>query len=89
LTQSSRAAAVVSEGIVSMSDKIRCQCERCRVRRLMGPVVLIVLGVLFLLDQTVPELSFGRLWPVILLAIGGVKLAESLASTEGHAGSQN
>jgi hypothetical protein len=29
-------------------------------------------------------MSFGRLWPLLLLAIGGVKLAESLASTEGH-----
>jgi len=72
-----------------MADTARCECERCRIRRLMGPVVLITVGVLFLLDQTVPDLSFGRLWPVILLAIGGVKLAASLASSEGHVSSQN
>jgi hypothetical protein len=54
---------------------------------LMGPVVLITIGVLFLLEQMVPGMSFGRLWPVLLLAIGGVKLAESLASTDGHVSS--
>jgi hypothetical protein len=47
-------------------------------------VSLITIGVLFLLGEIIPGLSFGRLWPVLLLAIGGVKLAESLASTEGH-----
>jgi hypothetical protein len=53
----------------------------------MGPVVLITVGVLFLIDQIIPGMSFGRLWPVILLAIGGVQLAGSLASTEGHVSS--
>jgi len=55
----------------------------------MGPVVLITVGVLFLLDQLVPGMSFGRSWPVLLLVIGGVELARSLASTEGHIGSQS
>jgi hypothetical protein len=72
-----------------MSDNNRCECERCRIRRLMGPVVLITIGVLFLLDETVRGLSFGRLWPVILLAIGGVKLAAALAPNEGHVSSQD
>jgi hypothetical protein len=70
-----------------MSDKIRCQCRRCMLRGLMGPVVLITIGVLFLLDQMVPGASFNRSWPVLLLVIGGVKLAQSMASTEGHVGS--
>ena len=70
-----------------MADKIQCKCRRCTINALMGPVILITIGVLFLLDQIVPGLSFGRLWPVILLAIGGVKLAASLASTEGHVSS--
>jgi hypothetical protein len=70
-----------------MADKVECKCGRCSTNRLMGPVILITVGVLFLLDQMVPGLSFGRLWPVILLAVGGVKLAASLASTEGHVGS--
>jgi hypothetical protein len=67
-----------------MADKIHCKCKRCTIAGLTGPVSLITIGVLFLLGEIIPGLSFGRLWPVLLLAIGGVKLAESLASTEGH-----
>ena len=67
-----------------MSKEINCDCERCRRRGLMGPVVLITVGFLFLLDRLNPMLSFGRMWPVILLAVGAVKLFESTASTEGH-----
>ncbi len=61
-----------------------CNCARCGYRGLMGPVVLITLGVLFLLDHVNSYLSFGRTWPVILLAIGALKILESMASTEGH-----
>jgi cell wall-active antibiotic response 4TMS protein YvqF len=71
-----------------MADEIRCKCRRCTIRGMMGGVVLITLGVLFLLDQTVPGLRFDRLWPVLLLVIGAVQLAGWLASTEGHVDSQ-
>jgi Domain of unknown function (DUF5668) len=60
-----------------------CYCERCRTRKLMGPSILITLGVLFLLDST-SRVSFGRTWPAILLVIGVVKLMQSNASSEGH-----
>jgi hypothetical protein len=52
----------------------------------MGPVILITLGVLFLLPQFVHRVGFGDLWPIVLIVIGVVKLLESSASTEGHAG---
>jgi uncharacterized membrane protein len=52
----------------------------------MGPVILITLGVLFLLPQFFQRVGFGDLWPIILIVIGAVKLLESSASTEGHAG---
>ena len=46
---------------------------------MMGPLILIVLGVLFLLSNILPQtFSFGRLWPVILIVIGVVKIVESL-----------
>ena len=42
-----------------------------------GPLMLIVIGVLFLLNNLFPsEFSFGRMWPVILIAIGFVKVIE-------------
>ena len=61
-----------------------CQCARCRTRRIMGPAVLVTIGVLFLLDVTFNGPGFHQTWPVILLVIGGVKLAQGNASTEGH-----
>jgi len=51
----------------------------------MGPVLLITIGVLFLVSQY-SMYSFGQLWPVILIAAGAVKVAESLSSCEGHVG---
>jgi hypothetical protein len=34
------------------------------------PVILIVLGGLFLMNEYVPGLSIARTWPVILVALG-------------------
>jgi len=61
-----------------------CQCARCRTRRLMGPVMLLTIGFLFFLDHTVHVARFHQTWPVILLAIGLVKLLQGSASIEGH-----
>lgn len=68
-----------------MSTWRNCNCARCRMRGLMAPVFLITIGVLFLIGQYTMY-SFGQLWPLILIAIGAVKVAESLASSEGHVG---
>ena len=61
----------------------RCQCTRCRSRRLMGPAVVLTLGFLFLFES-LGRIGFGRTWPVLLLVIGGVKLFQTSASAEGH-----
>ena len=38
---------------------------------MMGPLLLIVVGVLFLLNNLYPTLfRFGKMWPVILIVIG-------------------
>jgi hypothetical protein len=65
--------------------RVGCQCEQCRTRRLMGPAMLITLGILFLLDS-VSRVGFGRTWPAILLVIGVVKLMQGNASNAGHIG---
>jgi len=62
-----------------------CRCERCRTCKLMGPAILVTLGVLILLDS-VSRIGFGRTWPAILLVIGVVKLVQSNASSAGHIG---
>ena len=60
-----------------------CSCARCRAQGLMWPSLLVTVGMLFLLDS-VGNVGLHRTWPVFLLVIGGVKLLQSNASTEGH-----
>src|SRR6267154_1152081 len=68
-----------------MSDRIRCTCKRCTIRGLMGPAVIITVGVLFLLDQMRGGyLSFGNTYPVILIVIGAISLAAAAAPADGH-----
>ena len=68
-----------------MSDRIRCRCARCTMRALMGPAVVITIGVLFLLQQMRGGyFDFGNTYPVILVVIGAILLASSLSSMEGH-----
>jgi phage shock protein C len=37
---------------------------------LVGGIVLIVLGLIFLADHLIPGFSFSEYWPLILVAIG-------------------
>ena len=60
-----------------------CACGRCRARGLMGPAVMVTVGVLLLL-QTLDIVDFDRSWPVLLLVIGGVLLIGHSGSIEGH-----
>lgn len=45
--------------------------------RIMGGVILVVLGTLFLLRNLYPWFRFEDYWPVILIAIGLVLLWKS------------
>ncbi len=44
---------------------------------LTGPVILITLGVMFLVEEFVPHWAFNRTWPVLLVVIGVLKLIDS------------
>jgi len=61
-----------------------CECDRCRMRCVMWPVIFIAAGILILLDEF--GISIWRTWPAILLVIGAVKLLQSNASDAGHVG---
>jgi Domain of unknown function (DUF5668) len=52
----------------------------------MGPVVLITLGVLFLLDQITHArwLDFSSTWPAFLIVVGLILFLEHNASPAGH-----
>ena len=44
---------------------------------MLGPLLLIVIGVLFLLNNMYPGVfRFGKMWPVILIVIGLSKVFE-------------
>jgi hypothetical protein len=55
---------------------------RCSSRGLMGPVVLVTLGVLFLLSEF-HVASFHRTWPILLIMIGLVKVLGGKLDTGG------
>jgi len=44
---------------------------------LMGPAILITVGTIFLIHEFRPEYHIGRLWPVILIVIGIIRLLEA------------
>jgi hypothetical protein len=70
-----------------MSNDLRCRCPRCTIRGLLGPAVIITIGVLFLLHEACGGyFDFSNTYPFILIVIGAVLLASSLAPMTGHIG---
>ena len=55
------------------------------MRPLHGPIMLIVIGSLFLLGQMTPY-DLSRTWPLLIIAIGALKLVDrmSAGSTGGN-----
>ena len=39
-------------------------------KKVLGATILILLGILFLLDNLLPRFDFGDYWPIILIALG-------------------
>ncbi|MEO8725306.1 MAG: hypothetical protein ABI383_04215, partial [Acidobacteriaceae bacterium] len=56
-----------------------CRCTRCRMHGLMGPAILITLGIVFLSRHEGIYIV-----PALLIVVGVVKLLQSNAPTEGH-----
>lgn len=72
-----------------MSNRVKCTCQSCTIRGFTGPAVVITIGVLLLLHEVHGgRFYFGSTWPVILIVMGLLHLAASMASHEGHIGSQ-
>ena len=68
-----------------MGAQLKCHCQSCTIRSLVGPAVVITVGVLWLLHEAHGgRFYFGSTWPLILIVIGLVHLASSMASREGH-----
>jgi hypothetical protein len=68
-----------------MAAQSKCHCQSCTIRGLVGPAVVITLGVLWLLNEVHGgRFYFGSTWPILLIVIGVLHLASSMASHEGH-----
>jgi Domain of unknown function (DUF5668) len=63
-----------------------CPCARCRMRAIVGPVMLITVGAIFLLGEYT-RYGIDQLWPLFLIVPGIILLLQSLASRDGHIGS--
>jgi hypothetical protein len=59
-----------------MSEEINAQSpgpkptRRHDTSNLIGGIILIALGLLFLLGKLLPDFSFSDYWPVLLIVIG-------------------
>lgn len=60
-----------------------CSCGRCSTRGLMGPAVLVTLGLLFLMEN-MSDYPLQRTWPIMLIVIGAIKLARYVIPDSGH-----
>lgn len=60
-----------------------CGCSRCRTRGLMGPAVLVTLGLLFLLAN-MADYPFERTWPILLIVIGAIQVVRYVIPDDGH-----
>jgi hypothetical protein len=68
-----------------MSTPNRCHCRSCTIKSLMGPAVVITIGILFLLHQTHSgRFFFPNTWPMLLVVIGAIQVATALAPRDGH-----
>jgi hypothetical protein len=68
-----------------MSNRIRCACPRCTIRGFMVPAFIITLGVLFLLHEMRGGFfDITNTLPVILIVLGMISLASSMAPMTGH-----
>ncbi len=76
--------ALIALGVwIFQQRRTECGCVRCRCAGLMGPAVLVTLGVLFQL-ATLDVRGFHSTWPLLLIVIGAVKVLQSSGSTTGH-----
>jgi hypothetical protein len=68
-----------------MATQVRCSCQRCTIRGLMGPAIITTLGILFLLSELRHgSLSFVNTFPILFIVIGAILLASALAPMDGH-----
>lgn len=62
----------------SENEYVYDPAEKKSKRNLMGGILLITLGVIFLAGNYIPDIDFSNLWPLILVAIGATTIYNSM-----------
>lgn len=77
-TDSAESKAYTAEPIPPFDSKP----ERSNRGGLIGGLVLITLGSIFLADRFIPRIDFGDLWPIILVVVGAVLIVTNIADRD-------
>ena len=56
--------------------------ERSNRGGLIGGLILITLGSIFLADRFIPRVDFGDLWPIILVVVGAVLIVTNFSEQD-------
>jgi len=68
---SSNFSAGINEKVNEATKEINKIVDEARSnKKVFGGTILILLGILFLLDNMFPRFDFGDYWPIILIALG-------------------
>jgi len=64
--------ASIKEGANKMAEEIKEKPRRSTHNQIIGGLLILVIGVIFLINNFLPKVGFDKLWPLILiiLAIG-------------------
>ncbi len=77
-TLAADAAGPVPDDVAVESEPLTEEKEKTPGKSsLYGGIILIVIGLLFLLDNFIPAFGFDDFWPLLLIAVGGGMLWNS------------
>ncbi|MDH4359036.1 MAG: PspC domain-containing protein [Candidatus Berkelbacteria bacterium] len=62
----------IKEGANKMAQEMKTSGDRRNNSRIIGGTIVVLIGAIFLLETLFPgwRMGFGRLWPLIIIAIG-------------------
>lgn len=63
----------------STKEPLNYEVKHNRTGGLIGGLILISLGCLFLVERFVPNIDFGDLWPIMLVVVGAILIATNLS----------
>jgi hypothetical protein len=80
--------AIIAVGgwmIWQRTQRVACHCVVCTATSLMGPALVVTVGVMGLLHEFT-RFGFGETWPLLLIVLGVLKFLQITGSREGHIG---